>query len=181
MKKTRKPLLFYIFLGLLLVAAVYDSVSTSLVFGKHPTIASELEINPIFSFGVPLWGLIFLSLISALFVFYTYLKYYFKSHPIGRYLLLYLLIFIILMKLVAGYGNMLIYRLPTEQINPIPKEERTDKYIELVSEMDMQQTVPGIKDKAPPQALVYFFWNFIIFLAWYNIENGYNRNLSRNS
>lgn len=155
-------------LVLLILLSIADVVTTLMVFSKHSSIADELEINPLFVLGFPIWAIFLVKTLMIGYIIWVVVKFYYRYHPIMRYLFVYSLVILILITFLVSLGNLSIYNKNTSEIIPIPKEQRGEVLADQIGNMEVANNVDvGYK---PPLILTMFVWNFIIFLLWYDSE-----------
>jgi len=163
---------------LFILATLGDIVSTSLATIKH---SSDVESNPLNVMGIPIWGLLLIKIvIYSLFVFLIY-GYYSKVRVFLRFFMVYFLFLFLILQVAVTINNMLIYRMPVEEVQPLPEQERIDAYVDGVGNLgiitkSIENISPTFSEQTYEIPLIFsmFLYNLFIFWIWYCFERRFD-------
>ena len=172
MKVTLKRITLFLFVFFMLG----DIISTIMVLNKHDTHGLKSEMNPLVVLGVPLWALIIAKLIAIIILLTYFIKFYPQEKNIYiRYIMVSLLLIVVLIHAGFVVNNLRWYNEKTENLIPIPKEERIFAYNEQVMDMKVVENIvpkPIRNIKIPVMAYIVLY-NFINFCIWLSFEKEY--------
>ena len=154
--------------ALLAIVNLADIITTIMVFSKHSQIAADLEINPLFMVGIPMWVLYLIKIGSIFLIIWGLSRGYYFLWPHIRYCVVYSLVILIVLFGFVSYSNFMVYQLPTKEIQPLPEEQKAEVLVNEVVDMQIvTRNTPQI-----PLAYSMFFWSFVVFALWYDWEKG---------
>jgi len=168
----RLRLSMWIVLFLFIAAQLGDIISVLIFKLKHGIIWKEMEIQPLFILGVPMWVITIIKLAYIFFVLWIVLKKYFSFNIYARYSLVYVIIFITLITGAVVVNNFKLINKETEDLKPIPKEKRIEVFYEDNQNLKViNNLIPAkVKGIKIPLFISVFLWNLTIFVIWADFE-----------
>jgi len=150
-----------------------DIITTFMVLNKHDIYGYESEVNPLVVLGIPIWVLIVIKLIVIIFLVSYFTKYYSTTNNIYlRYIIVSLFLIVILVHIGFVVNNLRWYSQQTEEIEPLPKEERIQAYSEQVAEMEVVKDIMPKPARKVPLMFYILLYNFVNFSIWLSFEKG---------
>ena len=166
-----RPLLAVI-VAVFLLMQVIDIVLLPIIHYKNNSV-EKLEINPLFNIGISLWFLAIIKLLAAAAIGYFFVYRYFTVGPILRFGMINLLFLLVILYAAVTYNNFAYINIPSEDIVPIPKEQRAEIYAEQIYNMKIVET--AFMPKESPTLPLFFqliFYNLLSFVVWFDSEKG---------
>jgi len=158
--KTITLFLFFLF-------TLTDIISSVMVSVKHGT---EFETNPYSTLGIPLWILFILKVIFMFAFIFVLIKFYPKLNIYLRYFLVYFLVFYVIILPIVSIDNFKLFMHSVEEVKPIPKEQRTQYYVENIGNMKAIEKLPLKEGLKIPLVFSLLFYNFVVFAVWLSFE-----------
>ncbi|KKM25285.1 hypothetical protein LCGC14_1596520 [marine sediment metagenome] len=172
-KENKRFNLRNITLFLFAVTTLGDIVTTLIVRFKHDIFN---ESNPLFIFGVSIWIVIALILLTKGYLFYFCIKRYPKLPQMwARYIIIYFIVLMIFMNFGAILTHIEIINAPSEDIIQGTPEQNLQNYQEQVFDMKIIEELPppisaGGQQFRFPLLLIIPVLNLLQFLVWQSFE-----------
>ncbi len=157
----------HILIAVLVLLNVADIVTTLMVMFKHKMFG--LEINPLAVIGFPLWTLILLKVVMTAVLVWIYIRYSKISNAYSRFLLCYIIWFIIIMLTGIIFNNINTYIQDTDMIEPLPPEKRIDAYKEQALDLQVYDRVKPVQYRLP-SFFTMMFGSLVTFFIWRRFE-----------